>query len=177
MDKDLPDAPPASLLVSQLVSLGTRRQQSSVVMDVGFPIFSAPSMRRIAMRSGDVPKETIDGIEDEVLLRLSEDVTYRISEVIRQATQFSRHSSRRNLKVSDINNALETMDVSRSYGYSEGISFPSGGQGEKEVDLIKEAARIISSRNTLDIKPVQPALSTTWLKPPPIPPNDGNGPL
>ena len=54
---------------------------------------------------------------DEVLIALSSDVEFRLSQVLEEAFRFMRHSKRTTLSTQDITHALRMLDVEPLYGY------------------------------------------------------------
>lgn len=59
----------------------------------------------------------IASLSDEVLLTLSSDVEYRLSQVLEEAFKIMRHSKRTTLYTQDISLALRVLDVEPLYGY------------------------------------------------------------
>jgi transcription initiation factor TFIID subunit 6 len=59
----------------------------------------------------------ITSLNDEVLHRMSQDVEYRIAQVLEEALKFMRHGQRSTLSTQDISQALKVLDVEPLYGY------------------------------------------------------------
>ena len=59
----------------------------------------------------------IGALSDEALRCLSQDVEYRLGQVIVEALRFMRAASRTTLTVQDISQALKVLDVEPLYGY------------------------------------------------------------
>ncbi|CCE82997.1 Piso0_002770 [Millerozyma farinosa CBS 7064] len=88
-------------------------------------------------------------LPDEAAKNLAMDVEYRIHEILETAVKFMRHSKRRLLMTSDINHALEMLNIEPLYGYdnTQQLNFKetlvgAGGQtlyyiDDKEMDLEK----------------------------------------
>jgi transcription initiation factor TFIID subunit 6 len=56
-------------------------------------------------------------LNDEALRSLSQDVEYRLGQVIVEALRFMRAASRTTLTVQDVSQALKVLDVEPLYGY------------------------------------------------------------
>lgn len=59
----------------------------------------------------------IGALNDEALRYLSQDVEYRLGQVIVEALRFMRAASRTTLTVQDMSQALKVLDVEPLYGY------------------------------------------------------------
>lgn len=109
----------------------------------------------------------ITTLNDDAATRLSEDLEYRLREVIQEAVKFMRHSKRRKLACADIDQALRVKNIEPLYGFdcTEYIPFrhTSGGgkdiyfPDEKEVNLID----IVNS--PLPRLPSEISLRAHWL--------------
>ncbi|KAJ3033998.1 hypothetical protein HK097_004652, partial [Rhizophlyctis rosea] len=74
------------------------------------------------------PKETVQSIaetvglnlKDDVANALTQDVEYRLREIVNEAKKFAHHSHRQKLTSEDINHALRVRNVEPIYGYSAG---------------------------------------------------------
>ena len=109
----------------------------------------------------------ITTLNDDAATRLSEDLEYRLKEVIQDAIKFMRHSKRRRLTCADIDQALRAKNIEPLYGFdcTEYIPFrhTSGGgkdiyfTDEKEVNL----ADLVSS--PLPRLPSDISLRSHWL--------------
>ena len=109
----------------------------------------------------------ITTLNDDAATRLSEDLEYRLKEVIQDAIKFMRHSKRRRLTCADIDQALRVKNIEPLYGFdcTEYIPFrhTSGGgkdiyfPDEKEVNLVD----LVSS--PLPRLPSDISLRSHWL--------------
>ena len=59
----------------------------------------------------------ITSLNDDVLLALSSDIEYRLSQVLEEALKFMRHSRRMTLSTQDVAQALRVLDIEPLYGY------------------------------------------------------------
>ncbi|KAI1301190.1 putative RNA polymerase II associated factor subunit [Halotydeus destructor] len=117
----------------------------------------------------------VTGVADETLVLLNEDVNYRLRQLVQNAAQLMKHSRRRKLLCSDINEALKDSDCEPIQGH--GIScqdlnvtkLPDDKVffvDEPEIDLIAYANDIISSNNRLKLKVVNTSSANLkWLSP------------
>jgi len=88
----------------------------------------------------------VGNINDDGAVKLSEDLEYRLKEVIQEAIKFMYHSKRQKLTCADIDRALNVKNVEPLYGFDtmEYVPFrhTSGGgkdlyyPDEKEVELL-----------------------------------------
>ncbi len=88
----------------------------------------------------------IGNLNDDAAVKLSEDLEYRLREMVQDATKFMRHSKRKKLFSADIDHSLKLRNVEPLYGFdtSEYIPFrhTSGGgkdlyyPDEKELNLM-----------------------------------------
>ena len=88
----------------------------------------------------------ITTLNDDAATRLSDDLEYRLREVIQEAVKFMRHSKRKKLTCGDIDQALRVKNIEPLYGFdcAEYIPFrhTSGGgkdlyyPDEKEINLM-----------------------------------------
>lgn len=109
----------------------------------------------------------ISGLGEEPCKRLTEDLEYRLKEVVQNAIKFSRHGKRRKLTCSDIDNALKLKNVEPLYGFECAEYIPlrhtSGGgkdyyfRDDQEIDLVD----LISS--PLPKLPCDVSLRAHWL--------------
>ena len=109
----------------------------------------------------------IAGLNEEACKRLSEDLEYRLKEVVQNAIKFSRHGKRRRLTCSDIDNALKVKNVEPLYGFECAEYIPlrhtSGGgkdyyyKEDQEIDLVD----LIST--SLPKLPCDVSLRAHWL--------------
>ena len=109
----------------------------------------------------------ISGLGDEACKRLSEDLEYRLKEVVQNAIKFSRHSKRRKVTCTDIDHALKLKNIEPLYGFECAEYIPlrhtSGGGkdlyycDDQEIDLVD----VISS--PLPKLPCDVTLRAHWL--------------
>lgn len=88
----------------------------------------------------------VGSINDDAAVKLSEDLEYRLKEIVQEAAKFMQHSKRKKLICTDIDRALNVRNVEPLYGFDtiEYIPFrhTSGGgkdlyyPEEKEVGLL-----------------------------------------
>jgi transcription initiation factor TFIID subunit 6 len=130
----------------------------------GFPVFSLQSLRLIADQSG------VQDISDDVLLLISEDMTYRVREMISNSIQFTRHSARTKLSVDDVDRALQFASVDQygsccsqqketQYHHESGIFFPQ----QQEVDLLHTSEEIIDHNSRIQCSEQSSSPSLHWL--------------
>lgn len=110
-------------------------------------------------------------IPDEAAKDISEDVSYRLKELIQDAAKFMRHGKRKKMTTQDIDHALKIKNIEPTYGFlcKDYIPFRfASGSGrelhfveEKEVDLTD----IINSTGGPNWPklPLEVALRAHWL--------------
>lgn len=110
-----------------------------------FVLFSEESIKYIGDQNG------FDNINDEAIRLLSSDVSYRLRHLIHNSIELMRQSKRRRLTTKDINNALESSDCEKVFGYEasdEPITESHIGEAKVHViddpvlDLNEEVNRI-----------------------------------
>lgn len=89
----------------------------------------------------------IAGLAEEPCKRLSEDLEYRLKELVQNAIKFSRHCKRRKLTCADFDHALKLKNIEPLYGFECAEYIPlrhtSGGgkdlyfREEQELDLVE----------------------------------------
>lgn len=109
----------------------------------------------------------ISGLPDTAATYLAEDCTYRLKQIVQEATKFMHHSKRCKLTCADFDNSLRVKNVEPLYGFhSEDLipfRYASGGGRElhftedKELDL----QDIINS--TLPKVPLDVSMKAHWL--------------
>ena len=134
--------------------------------DKKYVVFNGESMKSFAEQSG------FSDVSDDVLMLLNEDVNYRLRELIRNSTQFMKHSRRKKLTCLDINRALKWSDTPPIYGHGvncEAIDLyrPVDEQvfvpDDPEVDIGLYAEQIIQTNNLLDLKVNNRSISMKWV--------------
>lgn len=114
-----------------------------------FAIFEVASMR---MMADDVGAQNVS---DDVLLTLSQDVNYRIRELVHSAYQFMKHSSRRKLTGDDINRAIKHTNHDPVYGVPKETNYTYVAEvgvfcaDDPLVHVVSETEDIIESRNRI----------------------------
>ena len=88
----------------------------------------------------------ISNLNEDAAAWLSEDLEYRLKEIIQNSIKFMSHSKRNQLVCSDVDNALKTKNIEPLYGFDSSDYIPfrhtSGGgkelffPAEKEIDLV-----------------------------------------
>jgi transcription initiation factor TFIID subunit 6 len=107
-------------------------------------------------------------LPDDAAKNLAMDVEYRIHEILETAIKFMRHSKRKLLMTSDINQALKVLNIEPLYGYdnSQPLQFKealvSGGQTLYYIDDQEvEFEKLINQE--LPKVPRQAAFTAHWL--------------
>lgn len=77
-----------------------------------YSCYTADSIRLMA-ESASIP----ENLSVEVAATISEDVTYRLRQIISRAISFARHSNRTKLSCADINKALKWSDCQPVFGH------------------------------------------------------------
>ena len=77
----------------------------------------------------------VGNLNDDAAVKLSEDLEYRLKEMIQDASKFMRHSKRKKLTCSDIDHALKMKNVEPLYGFdtAEYIPFRHTSGGGKDL--------------------------------------------
>ena len=88
----------------------------------------------------------VSSLNEDAALRMSEDLEYRLKEIVQDAIKFSRNSKRKILLTSDVDHALSVKNIEPLYGFDCADYVPfrhtSGGgkdlfyPDEKEIDLL-----------------------------------------
>jgi transcription initiation factor TFIID subunit 6 len=122
---------------------------------------SADSMRIMAESIG------ISGLSDEAVSMLSEDVVFRLKELIQEASKVARHSRRKKMTTGDIDCALRTKNVEPVYGFdsSEYLPFRHTSGGGKEIFYVddKEMDLMDFVTTPLPKVPLEPSIHAHWL--------------
>lgn len=111
--------------------------------------------KRDAKITSTIPLESIKtmadsvgvaGLMDEAAVYLSQDVTYRLKQIVQQSLKFMHQSKRCKLSTDDLDDALKACNVEPLYGFhnreNQPFRYASGGGREihfyedKEVDLL-----------------------------------------
>lgn len=131
---------------------------------VGFPVFSLPSVRLIAEQTG------VQEISDDVLLLVSEDLTYRVRELISNSLQFTRYSGRIRLSTEDLNQAFKfaTIDLAGSCHPDDlGPNYIQESDvyllEEREEELVATADDILDDKNSIQVSRNECPPVLNWL--------------
>lgn len=108
-------------------------------------------------------------LPDDAAKNLAMDVEYRIHEILETAIKFMRHSKRRLLTTSDINNALKVLNIEPLFGYDQSqplvfkeALFGAGGQTLYYIDDNEiEFEKLINQE--LPKVPRQTTFTAHWL--------------
>ncbi|TPX59799.1 hypothetical protein PhCBS80983_g02240 [Powellomyces hirtus] len=96
-------------------------------------IFTKDSVTAIADTAGI-------SLKDDVLNAITQDIEYRLREIVHEAGKFMRHSKRQRLISEDINHALRVRNVEPMYGWTSGKSakFNLITQGTQQIYYVDE---------------------------------------
>ncbi|RWS13074.1 TAF6-like RNA polymerase II p300/CBP-associated factor-associated factor 65 kDa subunit 6L [Dinothrombium tinctorium] len=130
-----------------------------------FIIFNPESIKAFAESSG------VQSIDECVFILLAEDVSYRIREVVNNASQIMKHSKRKLLKTVDINKSLKRSDCKPVFGYSDKtpstvVHIPEANLfcfDDREIDLLSTAVSIIENDYKIELKTNDHKLNVDWL--------------
>ncbi|RWS27588.1 TAF6-like RNA polymerase II p300/CBP-associated factor-associated factor 65 kDa subunit 6L [Leptotrombidium deliense] len=134
--------------------------------DRKYIIFNTDSIKTFSEASGNT------NIDEKVYLLLSEDISYRIREVVNNAAQIMKHSKRKKLTTNDINKSLKWSHCKPVYGYSDEtktgsvVHIPEANVfcvEDKELDVLATACQIVGTNEEVELKNVSPHLSVDWL--------------
>lgn len=122
---------------------------------------SLESMKVIAESIG------VGSLPDDAAKEISDDVSFKIKQIVQDAVKFMNHAKRNKLSICDIDHSLKVRNIEPQYGFVSHDSIPfrfaSGGGRElhfveeKEVDLTE----VINS-NPPKI-PLEVSLRAHWL--------------
>lgn len=115
-------------------------------MDEGFAIFPVTSMRRMATKSS-LDKQDIDLLEDETLLQLSEDLVYRLRQIIGSSVHLMKFSCRKKLTLADVTETMESCDIDVSHGLAK-----EEEGNDPSLDLLTESSKVLAGENNIDVK-------------------------
>ncbi|KAB7507897.1 Transcription initiation factor TFIID subunit 6 [Armadillidium nasatum] len=107
----------------------------------------------------------IQSVSDEVAKEVSEDITFRLKNILQDATKFMNHGKRKKLSVLDFDQALQIKNIEPLYGITskEHIPFRFASGGGRELHFIED--KEIEIAHWLAIEGVQPSIPEN---PPPI---------
>ncbi|PVV04384.1 hypothetical protein BB560_001112 [Smittium megazygosporum] len=109
----------------------------------------------------------ITKIRQEALSTLAQDTEYRVRSIIQDASKFMRHSKRKTLLVSDINNALKLRNIQPIYGhdYIANPKYSSVLTSTEDVYFEDEEEVDLSSlfNKPIPAPPQSVVYSTHWL--------------
>ena len=114
-----------------------------------YAIFEVASMRLMADQVG------VHAVDDEVLLNLSQDVNYRMRELIHSAANFMKHSRRRQLNTEDINRAIKHTNHHPIHGIPKETDFKHIPEADVYciedplIDVTAQTEKIIESKNRI----------------------------
>ncbi|XP_029168957.1 transcription initiation factor TFIID subunit 6-like [Nylanderia fulva] len=113
----------------------------------------------------------VGNFPDEAAKDLAEDVSYRLKEIIQDATKFMRHGKRQRMTTHDIDHALKIKNIEPTYGFFAKdhipFRFASGGGRElhfveeKEIDLNEVVS--MAGGQTWPKLPLEITLRAHWL--------------
>lgn len=106
-------------------------------------------------------------LNDDAAVCLSEDLEYRLKEIVQNSIKFMRHSKRRSLMCTDLDNALTTKNIEPLYGFEATDYIPfrhtSGGGKELYFTTEKEIDLVSFLNSPLPRLPCEVTLKTHWL--------------
>ena len=109
----------------------------------------------------------ISNLNEDAAAWLSEDLEYRLKEVIQNSIKFMSHSKRNQLVCSDIDNALKTKNIEPLYGFDSSDYIPfrhtSGGGKELFFPVEKEVDLVNLLNSPLPRLPCDVSLKAHWL--------------
>ena len=123
----------------------------------------------------------VGNLNEDAASRLCEDLEYRLKEIVQDSVKFMRHSKRKRLLCSDMDNALKVKNIEPLYGFDSTEYVPfrhtSGGgkdlyfPDEKEVSLFelinaplpRLPCDLVLKSHWLCVEGVQPAISENPL--------------
>ena len=89
----------------------TNIQNNTNIGNKRFLLLSEESVKSIADQNG------FDNLSEEAIRLLSSDVSFRVRHLIHNSSQLMRQSKRRRLTAKDVNQALETSDCEKVFGF------------------------------------------------------------
>ncbi|XP_027204369.2 uncharacterized protein LOC113798083 [Dermatophagoides pteronyssinus] len=130
---------------------------SSEISSVVFPLETI----QIISEQNEIQKE----LTEDAALSISEDVSYRIRELIHCSSQFMRHSFRTKLSTKDVFQAMQELDCDLIFGHNNTIS-NSNEMTDKETHYIEvpSAEIFVENHNLVDLK--QETFRLLKIKPP-----------
>lgn len=110
----------------------------------------------------------ISNINDDAVVKLSEDLEYRLKEMIQDASKFMRHSKRKKMTCSDIDHALKLKNVEPLYGFDTREYIPfrhSSGGGKADLYYVdeKELGLLELTNAPLPRLPCDVSVRAHWL--------------
>ena len=142
-------------------------EETKVKQKRKYAIFSEESIKTFAESSCGKP------IDEDVYMSLSEDVSYRLRELITNASQIIKHKGKRKLTCDDINHALIDSSSPAIYGYGhdlkpiQDVYNPEANvfvSQDPEIKITPLANSILTNEYKLDLKLKSRQLNLGWLK-------------
>ncbi|OTF80153.1 transcription initiation factor TFIID subunit 6-like protein, partial [Euroglyphus maynei] len=132
--------------------------ESSEISTVVFPLETI----QIISEQNEIKQE----LTEDAALSISEDVSYRIRELIHCSSQFMRHSFRTKLSTKDIFQAMQELDCDLIFGHNNASTSNNNDMTENENYYVEvpSAGIFVENQNQVDLK--KETLKLLKFKPP-----------
>lgn len=124
-------------------------------------VLSSESMKIFAESIG------MGNLPDEAARDLSEDVSYRLKQIVQDAAKFLRHGKRKRLSTADFDQALKIKNIEPLYGFyaTESIPFRFTSGSGRELHFIEEKELDLGDIVTTQLPklPLEPTIKAHWL--------------